>query len=625
MSYKIKNFSPSNNKESLKKVDFESKPGQITNIYLEDKKQKSFKRIILGRQKNKTGRYQVDNEDVINKNFIKLRTEYIKADTWFERLVPTKWILALSLLSDLQFLRNARIKYAEKKYEYLSLLDSKNDLSDLKLRRDIDEAINKFINFSNESHEKIINNLDDILSKLNESMSQKMFNEFSPQVKVLSKALFDIEKEKLLKGMEFKFVQVLYDRIESLNELRDSCTCEFNTKKSNNKLLRKRKNLFEYKQTKFIVEKQLKFLNIRLNKLRLESILLFFRKRTISTQFKFELDKFYKTYSVAKEVQQEISSELNNWKKVIKDKVSDQKLTEKKFLFNFIKTESSLLTKFIISNIHNYHKLILTGEVKYGNKNEFLSLRKHYKKQIVPIFKQAELWMENNFKNLDINFEWFLKGSFKLTSLNMIYVKILKAINLGKKNIILSDFLHLLTNKDYEMLFDTINKINEFYPEISFIILHSRTFTISDMSKDKKIYWSRNNELVKTTNNEFFEKNLIDICKNELGESNVFSYTKESDNLIDVENRLWNVNTKKFNESGFIFINPLEISTEFIENNSVPINVRIIRTNKYHDKNMYFGITKNKTKIYFYSEDKTFERENDAVLYFEEHSISAII
>ncbi|AVN64006.1 hypothetical protein CG006_03445 [Mesoplasma florum] len=625
MSYKIKNFSPSNNKESLKKVDFESKPGQITNVYLEDEKQKSFKRIILGRQKNKTGRYQVDNEDVINKNFIKLRTEYIKTDTWFERLVPTKWILALSLLSDLQFLRNARIKYAEKKYEYLSLLDSKNDLSDLKLRRDIDEAINKFIKFSNESHEKIINNLDDVLSKLNEGMSQKMFNEFSPQVKVLSKALFDIEKEKLLKRMEFKFVQVLYDRIESLNELRDSCTCEFNTKKSNNKLLRKRKNLFEYKQTKFIVEKQLKFLNIRLNKLRLESILLFFRKRTISTQFKFELDKFYKNYSVAKEVQQDISSELNNWKKVIKDKVSDQNLTEKKFLFNFIKTESSLLTKFIISNIHNYHKLILTGEVKYGNKNEFLSLRKHYKKQIVPVFKQAELWMENNFKNLDINFEWFLKGSFKLTSLNMIYVKILKAINLGKKNIILSDFLHLLTNKDYEMLFDTISKINEFYPEISFIILHSRTFTISDISKNKKIYWSRNNELVKTTNKEFFEKNLIDICKNELGESNVFSYTKESDNLIDVENRLWNVNTKKFNESGFIFINPLEISTEFIENNSVPINVRIIRTNKYHDKNMYFGITKNKTKIYFYSEDKTFERENEAVLYFEEHSISAII
>ncbi|AAT75993.1 unknown protein [Mesoplasma florum L1] len=625
MSYKIKNFSPSNNKETLKKVDFESKPGQITNVYLEDEKQKSFKKIILGRQKNKTGRYQVDNEDVINKNFIKLHTEYIKTDTWFERLVPTKWILALSLLSDLQFLRNARIKYAEKKYEYLSLLDSKNDLSDLKLRRDIDEAINKFIKFSNESHEKIINNLDDVLSKLNEGMSQKMFNEFSPQVKVLSKALFDIEKEKLLKRMEFKFVQVLYDRVESLNELRDCCTCEFNTKKSNNKLLRKRKNLFEYKQTKFIVEKQLKFLNIRLNKLRLESILLFFRKRTISTQFKFELDKFYKTYSVAKEVQQEISSELNKWKKVIKDKVSDQNLTEKKFLFNFIKTESSLLTKFIISNIHNYHKLILTGEVKYGNKNEFLSLRKHYKKQIVPVFKQAELWMENNFKNLDINFEWFLKGSFKLTSLNMIYVKILKAINLGKKNIILSDFLHLLTNKDYEMLFDTISKINEFYPEISFIILHSRTFTISDISKNKKIYWSRNNELVKTTNKEFFEKNLIDICKNELGESNVFSYTKESDNLIDVENRLWNVNTKKFNESGFIFINPLEISTEFIENNSVPINVRIIRTNKYHDKNMYFGITKNKTKIYFYSEDKTFERENEAVLYFEEHSISAII
>ncbi|AVN59241.1 hypothetical protein [Mesoplasma florum] len=625
MSYKIKNFSPSNNKETLKKVDFESKPGQITNVYLEDEKQKSFKKIILGRQKNKTGRYQVDNEDVINKNFIKLHTEYIKADTWFERLVPTKWILALSLLSDLQFLRNARIKYAEKKYEYLSLLDSKNDLSDLKLRRDIDEAINKFIKFSNESHEKIINNLDDVLSKLNDGMSQKMFNEFSPQVKVLSKALFDIEKEKLLKRMEFKFVQVLYDRVESLNELRDSCTCEFNTKKSNNKLLRKRKNLFEYKQTKFIVEKQLKFLNIRLNKLRLESILLIFRKRTISTQFKFELDKFYKNYSVAKEVQQEISSELNNWKKVIKDKVSDQNLTEKKFLFNFIKTESSLLTKFIISNIHNYHKLILTGEVKYGNKNEFLSLRKHYKKQIVPVFKQAELWMENNFKNLDINFEWFLKGSFKLTSLNMIYVKILKAINLGKKNIILSDFLHLLTNKDYEMLFDTISKINEFYPEISFIILHSRTFTISDISKNKKIYWSRNNELIKTTNKEFFEKNLIDICKNELGESNVFSYTKESDNLIDVENRLWNVNTKKFNESGFIFINPLEISTEFIENNSVPINVRIIRTNKYHDKNMYFGITKNKTKIYFYSEDKTFERENEAVLYFEEHSISAII
>lgn len=625
MSYKIKDFIPLNSKETIKKIDFESKAGQITNVYLNDEKQKSFKKLILGRQKNKTGRYQVDNEDIINKNFIKRHTEYIKTDTWFERLIPTKWILAFSLLSDLQFLRRARIKYAEKRYDYLSLLDSKNDLSDLKLRRDIDEAINKFVKFLNESHEKIIKNLDQTLINLNETMSQKMFEEFSPQVRVLSKAKYDIEKEILLKRMEFKFIQVLYDKIDLLNELRDSCTCEYNTKKSNNKLLRKRKGLFEYKQTKFIVEKQLKFLNIRLNKLRIESIILMFRKRTISSQFKFELDKFYKTYSVSKEVQQDISSELASWKKIIADKFADQNKSEKIFLFNFIKSETILLTKFIISNIHNYHKLILTGEIKYGNKNEFLSLRKHYKKQIVPVVKQAENWMQSNFKNLDINFEWFLKGSFKLSSLNMIYVKILKAINLGKKNIFISDFLHLLTSKDYEMLFETIKKINKFYPDISFIILHSKTFTINDLGKTKKIYWLKNDELIKTSTTEFFEKNLVDVCKNELGESNVFAFTKETENLIDLENRLWNVNTKKFNDSGFIFVNPLQISTEFIENNSVPINVRIIKTNKYHDKNMYFGVTRNKTKVYFYSGDKAFQREAEVVLYLEERSISAII
>ncbi|ATZ18346.1 hypothetical protein [Mesoplasma melaleucae] len=625
MSYKIKNFIPLNSKETIKKIDFESKSGEITNIYLDDEKQKSFKKLILGRQKNKTGRYQVDDKDIINKNFIKRHTEYIKTDTWFERLIPTKWILALSLLSDLQFLRKSRIKYAEKKYDYLSLLDLKNDLSDLKLRRDIDEAINKFLKFLNESHEKKIKNLDESVATLNETMAQKLFEEFSPQVKVLSKAKHDIEKEILFNRMEFKFVQVLYDKIDSLNELRDSCTCEYNTKKSNNKLLRKRKGLFEYKQTKFIVEKQLKFLNIRLNKLRLESIILTFRKRTILSQFKFELDKFYKIYSVSKEVQQDISAELANWKKIIVDKFADQNNSEKIFLFNFIKTETTLLTKFIISNIHNYHKLILTGEIKYGNKNEFLSLRKHYKKQIVPVVKQAENWMESNFKNLDINFEWFLKGSFKLSSLNMIYVKILKAINLGKKNIFISDFLHLLTSKDYEMLFETIKKINKFYPEIAFIIMHSKTFTINDLGKSKKIYWLKNDELVKTATTEFFEKNLVDICKNELGESNVFAFSKETDNLIDIENRLWNVKSKKFNDSGFIFVNPLQISTEFIENNSVPINVRIIRANKYHDKNMYFGVTRNKTKVYFYSKDKSFERETEVVLYLEERSISAII
>ncbi|ASZ09407.1 hypothetical protein CK556_03585 [Mesoplasma chauliocola] len=625
MSYKIEDFIPLNNKEKIKKVNFESKSGKVTNIYLDYENHKSFKQLILGKQKNKTGRYQVDNEDVINKNFIKLHTEYIKTDSWFERLIPTKWILALSLLSDLQFLRRARIKYAEKRYDYLSLLDSKNDLSDLKLRRDIDEAINKFVDFLNGSHEKILAGLDENLVKLNESMPEKLFSEFSPQVKVLSKAVHDIEKELFLNRMEFKFIQVLYDSIEVINELRDSCTCEYNTKKSNNKLLRKRKGLFEYKQTKFIVEKQLKFLNIRLNKLRLEKLILIFRKRTITSQFKFELDKFYKNYSVSKEVQQDIYSELSNWKKIIRDKFKDQNQTEKKFLFSFIKSETELLKKYVVSNVHDYHKLILTGEIKYGNKNEFLSLRKHYKKQIVPVVKQAEQWMENNFKNLDINFEWFLKGSFKLSSLNMIYVKILKAINLGKKNIFISDFLHLLTSKDYEMLFETIKKINKFYPDISFIVLHSKTFTINDLNKNNKIYWLKNEELIKTSTKEFFEKNLVKICKNELGESNVFAFYKETENLIDIENRLWNVNTKKFNDSGFIFINPLEVSTEFIENNSVPINVKIIKSNKYHDKNMHFAITRNKTKIYFYSKDKNFERETETVLYFEERSISSVI
>lgn len=626
MPYKVKDFTPISKSDNIELVNFFSLNGDITNIYLNDQNDKLVKKILLGKVKNKSGRYRIDDIDVINKRFVKRKVEYIKQDNWIQRLAPTRAVLVLSLFFDLNFLKKARVNYAEKKYDYLSLVDSKNDLTDLKVRNEINKGIEKFLKFNIDNYKKLNKNIIKQTTDLNQKKSDFIFEDFPPQVRVLAKAIFDTETELKINRNLLKFNQVIFDKIQLMNELRDSCACEYNSKRANNELLKKKAHLFKFKQTKYIVAKQAKFLAININEIRLKTLKLLFNKNEFKKQLKFELKKFYKSHSVSKQTIQKVSSELSIWQKVIDDIFLDHNKSETIFVFDFIERETNLLKDHLISTIHNgYHKLIFTAEIEYGNKNEFAALKKHYKKKVTPVFNQSFNAINRTTKRLELNFEWFLKSSFKLSSLNIIYSKILKAINMGKKNIVISNFLQLLTVKDLKALMQAIEKVNEYYSEVSFIILHSKLKTLVDLQPNKTIFTIINKEMKNIKISELMQNKYLQIFDEELFASNKIEFVRSSDKLVKTEDRLWNIKVNKKISRGFILINPFQIKTSFIEEKALPVNLKIVKNSRFSDTNIYCGITSKKTRIFFYDQNNKYEKDQKVTIYLQEKAIINII
>ncbi|PPE06704.1 hypothetical protein [Mesoplasma corruscae] len=626
MSYKVKDFAPILKIDSIKKVNFSNISGETTNIYLSESEDKALKKILLGKIKNKSGRFRIDEIDVINKSFVKRKVEFITPDKWVNRFVPIRAILVFSLFFDLNFLKKARINHTDKKYEYLSLVDSKNDVSDLKVRNEVNKAIEKYLKSVADNHKKLNKNLLNQISNINEKKSEAIFEEFPPQIKVIAKAIYDNEFEILFSKKLLKFNQVLFDKINSINDIRDACPCEYNAKRSKNKLLRKKSHLFKFAQTKYIVTKQAKFIAININDIRLKTIKATFQKRELKKQLKFELSKFYKTFNVSKEMSQKVSFEMNNWQKIIEDLFFENSKVENIFILDFVKEETKRLREYVVNKIHNdYHKLIFTVEIEYGNKNEFAALKKHYKKKVKSIFIQSINIINKTTKRLDLNFEWWLKSSFKISSLNIIYAKILKAINMGKKNIIFSDFLHLLTNNDFKTLMKSIEKINEFYPDVSITILHSKLKTLQDLHPKTLIYATIKNEMKRTNVLDLLNEKYQEIFDGELFSSNKLEFTKSNDQLIKIENRLWNIKVSSKIKNGYLLINPFEVETDFIEDKSLPLNIKIIKNSRFNDKNIYCGITTNKARIFFYENKKSYEKDQKLTIYLKNQSVISII
>jgi hypothetical protein len=62
-----------------------------------------------------------------------------------------------------------------------------------------------------------------------------------------------------------------------------------------------------------------------------------------------------------------------------------------------------------------------------------------------------------------------------MSSLNIVFMNILRSINLNRQNIVLTDFIKLLNYQDFEKLLAAIEKIKLKKPEFSFIMMQSQT------------------------------------------------------------------------------------------------------------------------------------------------------
>lgn len=621
MSYKLSNLTFMNKKTNVKLVEFDAPAGRLTNIFAANTAQRKFiKKVLKGQEKIARGRYLVDENDLVGGKFIKSKTAFISKDFWFERLIPPRVILTLSQLFDIKFLRQARIKKNDKKYDYLSFADSENDLNDMELRREIDQTISNFLDEFTKIEVKLIQNFRKKISQFHIDQTQKIFKHYYTQIQVLAQEYAYLELKIRTNNLLLTFFQILWDQIYSFNDLRSSCSCEYNVKKSSNKDIKKMKSKFTYKQTFYMVKKQLKMINIRTSELRL--ILHRDRKMAnqILKQLRFETNKFHLFNKVPKDLQNKVQIRLADWKKIFEDLLTPFEKEQRAVFFKTLPQEGMIIKKRIIFLTHQYHTKVLSGSNKVGNKNEFKILKKHYKNEIESIYSQASNWTKENLKSLKIKFDWYLKNGFKLSSINIIYLKILKAINLKQNNIIFYNVFHLLTRKDYNTLMKTLKIINQQFPQLTFINLTDNFQTIT--SFNQRFYAVNHSHHLKLLTAEaIFETHARVIQEKFPLNWNAIPYLR-AEHGITLENVFWPMKSKKLKDFGKVIINPFTVMLveQTDVSNQLPLIIKVRKATRFLDKNMYLGVSLKGQKILFYSK-KHLELNKEIVIFLQPNSI----
>ncbi|AJM72186.1 regulator of G-protein signaling domain-containing protein [Mycoplasma yeatsii] len=621
MSYKFSELTFLTKDPKIERINFTAGDGEIINVVIrQPNKFNFFKRVLLGKEKNKTGRYQIDEIDIVNKRFVKNNVEYIKNNNFFQRLIPAKWVLVLSLLFNTRFLRKASVSYIEEKYNYLSFVASKNESNDLKVRKNIDKVISQFITNSTTTEQKVLNDYLKKLLKYNQKKPLDIFKDFPVQIRVLSKLIENLKVTVRINQLMLMFQQIMWDNIYAFDELRDSCSCEYNIKRSSNRELKKNWRKFTYSQTKYAVGKQLKIIGSKITELRIAIYRDNKKLKQFQKQLDFEFKKYFKQSEISKESYNKVEWAYKNWQKTVEDQLSDIEHKQKEDMLGLLRQECKMIGKQIAYLIHKYHEQILSGNAKYNNKNEFLVLKKYYKDQIKNIFQQASEWMSENVEKYNMKFQWFIKSSFQISSLNIIYIKMLKAINLGKRNIVFSNLTQLLNPKDFDKLTETIKRIRELNPMLTFVFLNDSLRYVPDLSKT--IYSVYNNEMQLLSAEDIFD---ISLEQNILPHYNNLKYKKLENNQVEVENKNWNLENNEISDNGTIYLNPFRVNLSFGGRDNLPIILRLVKSNRFIDKNIYCGVTEYKTKIFFYNKTIQLKNNDKIVVHVDRKSISKII
>ncbi|QVJ96448.1 hypothetical protein I7634_00635 [Mycoplasma mycoides subsp. capri] len=631
MSYKIKELTFRSKNPSLNKVDFIADDGQIVDIVIDNKKEMDFFiKVLLGKKKNSSGRFQIDDFDIINRAYTKKHVEFIKRDTWFQRIIPSKWVLVLSLLFDQNFLKTASNKYLEKKYEYLSLVASKGEANDKKLRQNIDNLISKHIISKTREEQKALNESINTQKKHNQEKFLAIAEKWPIQIRLLSKAVENLKTEIKTATLMLMFQQTLWDNVYALDELRDNCSCEYNAKHSSNKKLKKSWKKFAYQQTYYAVHKQLRIISTKIADLRLS----IFRQQRKLKQFEKQLDFEFKKYLrslLSSTTNKAEKKDINNnweqtkkyftdWKNANKNTLNDLEKQQIELHIEPIRKTTQQLGETINFLIHQYHERVLSDELEYIDKRRFLKQKKEKKKEIKSVFKQAVEKMSTSVDNYNIKFEWFIKSSVKYLSLNIVYLKILKAINLKKRNIIFFNITKHLSEKELLQLFETIKSIQQHHPLMTFIFLNDSINDVYDLNKS--IYYTNNKLELK----EMLAVDIFDsLLKKQDNNINKISYKKINENEIKFLNEsTWVLTNYNLKDIGYISFNPLKISTEPKKRINLLLSATVIKSKKFIDKSMYFALTEEKEKIYFYDRTNLYKDNDEIVLYISKDSISNI-
>ncbi|ATG97758.1 hypothetical protein [Mesoplasma lactucae] len=628
MSYKITKARFLNQKIKINDFNFDSENNAINQVLLQNQAdKKTITRILKGKEQIQDGRFLVDGLDLVNPKFVKKTSSFIYTDTYIERFIPSKMILVLSSLFNPNFFRNARINYLRTKYDYLAFNSSKENITEFHLKQAMDKSISEFIQSETRAEEKTLTEWQEQMSKFNINQSNKIFGNHNSVLKVVARSYYKELAKLQAYNLTLTFYQALWDDVYKFNSLRNSCTCEYNAKKSSNKEVRKMKHQLNYNQTKYVVKKQLKYISIRIT----EHRTLIYRQKLLvkqlKKQFNLELKKFYTLQELTKDQQSVFNKQLNNWRKLNQDTTDIFVKNQQHYFFKTLQKNAQYIAKVLVVQIHHYHEKVLSKALKYSTKGEYKIKKKNYKNKIVGVVKQAIEYNKEQMEKYGINLDWFLKSTFKLSSLNILFVKILRSINLNRENIFFMDFVHLLSANDFDKFIETLNNIKKDNPRFCFTILDSHANKFPYL--DQKIY-SEYEE-------HFNSVKLVDLInqypkeyRTELfGTKNLFRYQYKN-NHLKIYNKKEPYHQEGLPEKGYAFINPFEMKYEPTSSKTAQDKIAVITDIKkapyYNDPNMYYCRNQKGYKFFFYDNDHLdLKNVGRGIITFDLDSISEFI
>ncbi|WP_338983432.1 hypothetical protein [Spiroplasma endosymbiont of Othius punctulatus] len=574
MSFKIVDLKYSNKKFSPQKLNFNVDTNEVKYlISTNHKESKHILNALSGKYDIAQGTFEIDDEERLNRSWTKRRVVSAKADGFWTRFVPKELIYYFSVKANLNAYKLLKSRYYENKYTFLSYKKSNKNINETLLKDKIDKSITNWIKTSIEVETSDLERFTNSINKRNLSMIK---NEDSINSNtILSNWLKEYWRtyERIKQNrLSIIFFQSLWDKIHSINDMRFSCSCEYQAKQDKN--IKSLSKFFQYKETNWIVIRELKKIDLEVSYL----------KNKIASEIKVLnvlTSKILQQFSKKKRSPIKKVSDLCPWIVINEKERKDFVQKQEKVIFENL-TEDVLGLKIKIQEwIHSYHFKVKNNEITFGTQENFDNYKNILMNKISSVFNQVQKQVSAISIKLEIDTRKIMINS----SLYSIYIKIVSMFLLGANNIVIYNMVSHLNETDRKALNVVFKNMINRETDKSIIVIDDY-FTIDEFVPNSLFENSRN-ELKEITLREHLI-NKYKTVENSLGEYNKIPYTKEDKNITMLESSFVDTLGNKYKNFGFVYIDPHSISLEKKKTNSELLRVKLNVVQVPKEGNLYY-------------------------------------
>ncbi|QHX36212.1 hypothetical protein STIUS_v1c06580 [Spiroplasma sp. TIUS-1] len=576
MSLKIVDLKYSNKKFSPQKLNFSVNPNEVKYlISTNHKESKYILNALNGKYDIAEGIFEIDGEERLSKSWTKRRVVSARTDGFWTRFVPKELVYYFSVRSNLRAYKLLKSRYYENKYTFLSYKKSNRNINETLLKEQIDSSITDWIktaiNVELEALEKFTNSINE--RNLSMIKNDLLLNK-NPLLTNWLKEYWKTHERIKLNRLAIIYYQSLWDKIRSINDMRFSCSCEFQAKE--NKTSKSMGRFFQYKEPFWIVMRELKKIDLEVN----------FLRSTIANETKIIetlKSKIIQSFGKKKSKRNKIKKveELCPWV-VINDKErKDFVSKQEKVIFEFLADDIVGLKSKIQEWIHSYHYKVKNNEITFGTQENYNNYKDILLSKVGSVFSQVQ----KQVNAISIKLEIDTKKILINPNLYSIYIKIVSMYLLGANNIVIYNMVSHLNENDKNALNTVLKNMINRETDKSIIIIDDN-FTLAEFIPNT-LYENSRNELREITLREYLINRYKTVEKS-LGNYNKIPYIKKDKEILMLGNKFEDNDSMKFKNSGFVYLDPHSISEEKKKANDEILRVNLTVVEEPQPGDIYY-------------------------------------